>query len=256
MKKSFLPLHTFAVCAALLPALAAQAQTTTTPEVLTPLEAPLAPTTGTASSTTMAMTPAQMAMDFDRLFTLRAFQGNLAEVMTGQMALDKSKNADVKMLSQMLIRDHGQANSELQTIMRAKGLPIPSTPGAMNQATADFLRRTKGKNFDMQFMAAQVEAHENTIMMYQQALAQSQDPQVRGYVTKYLPGIVGHTQMIYTIARKVNAPGMAERPMMPPASPEVMAMMPASNMSGMTGAMGTMGGTGMMNGGTGGSTTQ
>jgi putative membrane protein len=248
-KNSLSPLHALGLCAVLVPALNAHAQTATTPAVqepLTPLQAPIAQTTEastTVAPTTAMLSPEQMAMDFDRLFTLRAYQGNLAEVMTGQLGLDKSKNADVRMLSQMLIREHGQANSELQTIMRAKGLPIPAAPGVMHMATADMLRRTKARNFDAQFMAAQVEAHENSVVLYQQALAQSQDPQVRGYVTKYLPGIIGHTRMIYDIARKVNAPGIAERPLMPPASPDAMAMMPASGMAGM-GTMNNSTGTG------------
>ncbi|HEX8237247.1 MAG TPA: DUF4142 domain-containing protein [Abditibacteriaceae bacterium] len=159
-----------------------------------------------------ARTRAALAANMDRLFMLKAAQGNTAEVLTGQLALRKSTNPQVRQLAQMLVREHGQANVELLQITRRKGLPLPSTVGAMHAATSDQLSRLSGARFDQMFMAAQVEAHEATILLYQQEIAQGRDRDARAYATKYLPGVLTHTAMIYNIARRVGAPGIADRP--------------------------------------------
>ena len=158
----------------------------------------------------------QQTAAFDQLFFIKAAQGNMSEVMTGQLAQQKSKNEDVRRLAAMLVSEHGLANTELTGVIRKKGLPIPSTVGAMHQATFEQLNRTKNRDFDAMFLAAQVEAHENTITLYQQAIQNSSDPQARDYAQRYLPRIVGHTQQIYDLARRLNAPGIAERPLNPP----------------------------------------
>ena len=47
------------------------------------------------------------------------------------------------------------------------------------------------------------------------------DPDLKAYASKYLPDIVGHTIMIYTVAKQVGAPGSELRPAMPPVPPGV-----------------------------------
>lgn len=152
-----------------------------------------------------------MAANFDRLFMLKAAQGNAAEVMTSQLALQKSKNPRVRQLAQMLVMEHGTAQRELLPLLTAKALPTPRQPGTMQIATFQMLSKLKGNNFDQQYMAAQVEAHEAAIALYQNELAMGTDEAARAYATKYLPHILGHTALIYAVAGEVKAPGSAER---------------------------------------------
>lgn len=187
----------------------------------------------------------RLSDNFDRLFMLKAAQGNMAEVMTGQLALQKSKNPQVRRVAQMLIQGHGAANRELLPLLTAKGLPLPSFVGAMHAATYDMLSKQKNARFDQTFMAAQAEAHENTITLYQQELAVGKDDDARGFATKYLPPILNHTAMIYTVAGRVKAPGSMERmTALRITMAEMNAMMGAMNMNGgMSNGGGTTGGT-------------
>ncbi len=195
-----------------------------------------------------SMTPQATALtgvlqtNFDRLFLLKAAQGNMAEVMTSQLALRKSRNEQVRRLAQMMIDEHGAANLMLLPIVQRKGLPVPTFPGAMHTATLDHLNRLNRDRFDQMYVAAQVEAHENSINLYQQELAMGRDADARGYATSILPRILNHTAMIYAAAQAVRAPGSVERAA---AMPGLAAML-----SGAT-AMGGHGGhAGHMMGGT------
>jgi putative membrane protein len=173
-------------------------------------------TAGHSAMMQVTMSPEQMqsAMQgaVDRLFMLRAAQGNMAEVALGQLALRKSRNEQVRTLAQHLIQEHSTANAALLPVLSRKGIPLPRFIGAMNAATNDQLARLSRDQFDRMFMSAQVEAHENAIALYQQELAMGQDEDARAYATRFLPNIMSHTMMIYRVARAVNAPGINERP--------------------------------------------
>lgn len=169
---------------------------------------------GATMQITMSPEQMQSAMQaaVDRLFLLRAAQGNMSEVALGQLALRKSRNPQVRTLAQHLIQEHSTANAALLPILTRKGIPLPRFIGAMNAATNDQLARLSRDGFDRMFMAAQVEAHENTIALFQQELAMGTDEDARAYATRFLPNIMTHTMMIYRVARAVNAPGINERP--------------------------------------------
>lgn len=223
--------------------------------------------TAAGSGMPMEMSPAGTALqtrlseNFDRLFVLKAFQGNLAEVMTGQLALRKSRNAQVRSLAQMLVQEHGAANRELQPMLTAMGIPLPRTLGIMHAATYDALSKLNNERFDQAFMGAQTEAHEATITLFQQEQAQGKDEGARAYAAKYLPPILNHTALIYGIAGMVKAPGSAERMTALRASmADMNAMMSgvgSMNMSGMDTTTGTSSSSGGSNGtgGAGGSST-
>lgn len=169
----------------------------------------------------------------DKLFVVRAADGNMAEVMTSQMALKKASNSEVKQVGQMLIQEHGQAQSELTQLAQQKGVALPPTVGPTHQVVSQALAKTSGTKFDQMFMGAQVEDHENTIALFQQEIASGQDSDVKAYAAKYLPKIVGHTAMIYGAASGVGVMAMRFRPSTPPAAG--MTMSPG----GATGGMGT-----------------
>jgi predicted outer membrane protein len=198
----------------------------------------------TSLSSNTGLTSDQRA-GFDRLFLTKAAMGNMAEIMTSQLAMQKSKNAQVRQIAQQMVTEHSRAQSELIPIMQRRGVPVPTTVGAMHTATFQQLQRARGNNFDQLYMAAQAEAHEETVSLYQAALPMVNDPDARAYITRNLPPVVGHTQMVYTVARTVNAPGIELRP----------AIFPLASLSGMGGMTLTNSMAGGMTGGTNGGTT-
>ena len=176
---------------------------------------------GTMNNGTM-MNNAMMSMSAqDQLFMTRAAEGNLAEITLGQMAVGKTRNAGVKNVAQTIITGHTQAQTELMGLMRGKGMAMAPMLGATHMAVQTALNKQKRDGFDRMYMASQVDDHENTIALFQTEIMNGQDADLKAYATKYLPDIVGHTIMIYAVARQVGAPGIQMRPMMPPVPPGV-----------------------------------
>ncbi len=187
----------------------------------------------------------------DRLFLVRAADGNMAEVITGQMAMKKAANGETKQIAQQLVQEHGQAQNELMQLAEQKGVALPTMLGPIHQVISQALAKAPGSQFDQMFLGAQVEDHENTAALFQQEIASGQDPDVKAYAAKYLPEFVGHTAKLYGAASGVGVMAMRFRPSAPPMA----AMMPPDTMGmgGMTSGSSTSGMTGgsSMNGGAG-----
>lgn len=199
--------------------------------------------------------PVAMQEAGDPLFALKASQGNSTEVATSQLALAKSQDARVRQFAERMIADHTRANAELTPLGASQGVVLPKPPGVMQQATAQMLQGLQGAEFDRQYLAGQVEAHENSITLFHHEALHGQDPQLRAYANRYLPALIAHGAMVYNLARDMNVPGIGERPLALLTSSTLMAGMPG--MAGMHGLAGTAGrtqgaGTGNLSGGIGG----
>lgn len=150
--------------------------------------------------------------NLDKLFMLHAAQGNMAEVMTGQLALKKSSNAGVREVAKTIIMGHSMAQKDLAKLFQAKGMMMPKDAGPMNMAVYKVLSGLRGAAFDKAFMGGQVGAHENTIVLFEHETMAGRDAAVKMHAMNKLPDIIGHTALIYTVAKQVGAPGIDMRP--------------------------------------------
>lgn len=174
----------------------------------------------TAGLTASTLTPAvalQATMDkqplapLDRTFLRTASQGNLAEVMTSRLALKKSQNKDVRMIAQMLVKDHSVAQSDLKLVAKQYKYRLPTKPNPMQQRMYRRLSSLSGASFDKEYMRGQVKAHNATVALFNQEMEDGKATQVRSYAAKYLPGIQGHTQLIHNVASNLGIPVAAPR---------------------------------------------
>jgi putative membrane protein len=150
--------------------------------------------------------------NFDRLFMIHAAMSNMAEVMLGELALRKSRDADVRMVARTTMREHAAAQRDLAKHFRTLGIPMPTNPGPANVALYEKLSRMSGRPFDRMYMAHQVSAHEASITLFAHEIENGKNPTAKAHAQNKLPGIVMHTAMIYATAEKVGAPGIGLRP--------------------------------------------
>ena len=169
----------------------------------------------------MMMQNGTMMSAQDQLFCARAAEGNLAEITFAQLALDKSKNSNVRQTANVILQGHTKAQNDLMQLMRAKGMMMTPMLSATHMVVYDALKKAKGDNFDKMYMAGQTGDHENTIALFSTQVNAGMNDALKGYANQYLPDIVGHTILIYNVARQVKAPGSEVRPMLPPVPPGV-----------------------------------
>ena len=142
----------------------------------------------------------------DRMFITMTAQGNMFEVMSSQLALRRSRNENVRMVANMLIKEHSQAQQDLKPVAQANGVALPTQPAPKHRAILRRLSRLRGAAFDKAYMTAQVQSHLETIGLFQRENRTGRDQEAEDYARRYLNPIQNHTSMIVEAAKTLGVP--------------------------------------------------
>ncbi len=150
--------------------------------------------------------------NLDKLFMVHAYQGNLGEVKLGKLAEMRAKDPSVKMVAKTIVLEHGIANRDLLGHFKELGVPVPKDAGIANAALYEKMTTLHGSAFDKAYIAAMAGGHEAAVVLYSHEVDSGKNATAKAYAANKLPGILGHTAMIYQCAKKVGAPGLNLRP--------------------------------------------
>lgn len=118
---------------------------------------------------------------------------NLAEIDTGRLALEKSKNEQVRKFAQMMIDDHTKAQQELQTIAQSKGITLPTETDLQHKTIATALKLLSGDTFDSQYIArVGVGDHERAESLLDKTIRETSDEDLRAYAQKTIKAVQHH----------------------------------------------------------------
>jgi putative membrane protein len=129
----------------------------------------------------------------DQAFALFAASSGLAEIEAARLTLRSSKNADVRDYAQKLMREHARSGDELRRIVASHGLSLPAAPTGRH---ADLVTKLSGVSVDDRDEAFLfrfgVDAHKETIALFERHVVEAKDPQLRRYAEQTLPLLREH----------------------------------------------------------------
>ncbi len=128
----------------------------------------------------------------DASFVQVAAQGGMAEVQMGQLADQTSKSRKVKMFAEQMIKDHTPANEQLKQLAVAKGASLPTGLSDEQNKTLTMLQGEKGRKFDHDYAAAQVQGHSDMLSAFQTEAASGTDPDLKSFAAQTVPTIQQH----------------------------------------------------------------
>ena len=140
----------------------------------------------------------------DNFFMQQASYSNNAEISAGSIAASKGGYDSVRMFGGMMVVDHGNAESSLDSIASSLNITIPSTPDSLHQVMALHLQTLSGHTFDTTYINAQVKDHMATIAIFQQELSSGNNQQVKNYANQKLPVIQMHLQEAQSIQAAIK----------------------------------------------------
>jgi predicted outer membrane protein len=126
-------------------------------------------------------------------FVETASAKGIAEIETARMALEEG-TSNVHEFANRMIQDHTKANSELKYIARQADLEVADDPMLMDRAKAMMLSVREGQSFDEAYIENQINAHEETIKLFERA-SHSDNAEIRAYAREKLPKLREHLQM-------------------------------------------------------------
>lgn len=140
----------------------------------------------------------------EREFIVKAAQGGMAEVATGQIASQQATNADVKAFGRQMVTDHGKANNELSQLATNKGIAVPTETNDEHKKKAEELSKKSGKDFDKAYVDEMVEAHKKDVAEFEKMSQSATDADLKTWTTNTLPTLKHHLEMIQALQAKVK----------------------------------------------------
>lgn len=140
----------------------------------------------------------------DKMFAMKAAQGGMAEVMTSNLALQKTHNSQVRAVAHRMVKEHTAANEELKGVAQSKNMALPKETDPMHKAALAKLSRLSGGAFDRAYMAGQEKDHAATVKLFEREIATGQDKDLSIFAAKNLPGIEDHTKMIFQVGSNLG----------------------------------------------------
>lgn len=100
----------------------------------------------------------------------------------------KTTNSDVRDYAAQVGRDHGKASQELRKLAAKRGMEIPSDPVGQLRQKLDRLRQLSGAQMDKAYLQDfAVQAHMESIALFESQEAQGQDKELKSFAAKQLP---------------------------------------------------------------------
>jgi putative membrane protein len=151
---------------------------------------------------------AQNLASNDRDFLEQAAQNGHAEISASRLALEKTRNEQVRTFAQRMVDDHTRANEELRTLATSKRVELPSEPSLLQKGKEMLISGLSDHNFDRRYINQMgVEAHEDNIELFTKASRDAQDPDVKAYASKTLPALRSHLEAARGLKASLEAGG-------------------------------------------------
>lgn len=159
-------------------------------------------------------------------FVKEAVSDGLMEVQMAKIATEKSQNARVKDLAQMIQQDHQEANSRLQELVRTNNMEVPQDMLNKHKAKVNELSNVPQEEFDSRFVEMMIENHRKAINKFQDTsnisrgggksadtapsaeqdgTAGKMDPELKEWINETLPVLKKHLQHAEEVQSQIDS---------------------------------------------------
>lgn len=134
-------------------------------------------------------------------FVDAATEAGIAEVVTGNLALEKTQNADIKAFAQHVVTDHTKANQQLGDIARKLDISVPDE-AALTDKVKKMILEWREESFDKSYVNNQVDAHEKTVELFKKEASSSDKPELKAFASETLPTLEKHLEQAKVLQAK------------------------------------------------------
>ncbi len=135
-------------------------------------------------------------------FIVRVANSGMAETAITSAAQGKAVYEDVKSFAGMLYHDHSALNQQVKDIAARKNIVLPAAMTEDKQKEVYGLLKNTGKNYDKEFIKAMIKNHEAGIDMFQKAVLDAKDADIRAFADKTIPTLRAHLDSAKALQKK------------------------------------------------------
>lgn len=147
--------------------------------------------------------PAAKMAGGDKKFAQDAWMVNLAEVKLGELAGKQAASDDVKSFASMMVEHHGKAQSDLEVILKDKGMEGAKDLDAKHKALSDKLGKLSGAAFDKAYTDAMIKGHTEALKKFEKEAKGGKDEGLKAYADKTKDVVKSHLDKAAEIKKKL-----------------------------------------------------
>ncbi len=138
-----------------------------------------------------------------------AHVANLGEIEQAKLAQTKAKDARVKGLAAMMIKDHKDADTKGTALAKKASLKPDASPTSSSlesdaKSTMDSLKSQTGADFDKSYVDAQIKEHQAVLdTIDQKLLPSAKNADVKAFLAEVRPKIAMHLQHSQDLQKKM-----------------------------------------------------
>ena len=143
-----------------------------------------------------------------RQFVEKAAIGDMYEIQSSQIVLDKLQNREFQDFARTIVDDHTKASNEMKSIVQGAGnLQVPTQLDDKHKRMVDQLKSASGADLARQYKSQQIQAHQDAVKLYQDYSRQGDHQRLKQFAEATLPKLQQHQQMAQALP---NNPQVAQ----------------------------------------------
>jgi putative membrane protein len=135
-----------------------------------------------------------------------AAMGDLFEVESSRLALQRARSPEVKELAQMMVDAHTMTSDELKARLVRAGVIVeaPTMLDAEHRQKLEELRSANNQQFDQRYLDLQQEAHDEALMLHREYAMDGDMADLKAFAADTVPKIEMHRMMVAELENNVS----------------------------------------------------
>ncbi len=121
----------------------------------------------------------------DKEYLIKDRRGAAYELESAKLAVSKASRDDVKSYAQKLVHDHIDYNAELEKLVKAQGVTLPTEPDAADKAHMADLEKLSGKAFDTLYIQEALRINAEDKKAAEKEKSETKDPTIKDFIAKF-----------------------------------------------------------------------
>jgi putative membrane protein len=129
-------------------------------------------------------------------FITTVAMNTMFEIQSSQL-IEPNADTDTKPFAQKMITDHTAASGQLKSLVQGGQVNarLPTELDADHQAKLDAMKKLSGEQLDRDYDQTQLQAHKDTVALFQQYAQNGDNPALKDWAAKTLPALQIHLTM-------------------------------------------------------------
>jgi putative membrane protein len=140
----------------------------------------------------------------DAGFVYDVVGSSYGEIKLAELANQRSRTAEVKQIAQQLLTDHTASLNELKTLAQAKAISIPVEEADASKRKLENMAEEEGSDFDKEWVQEMIDLHEKNIDTFEDRLKNTEDPELKAFISKTLPVLKKHHEHLRACEEKLD----------------------------------------------------